>query len=233
MVNYNDKIEELKNRGIFTQAQAEKLSSSFERSSEQKVKIEKKRYFEIVGFGLFSFILFYIIIAVSRSSQSDTVQNVSSTLNQTQAVTTMPAVSSFIIMLFVLLSGLYIILYLLAHNRFNAYQKRVRDINVQKAALQHALVLEKELMPKLEAYLSQHLNYKKEMKQKSLNQVISLAIGDADDESLWLMNSYKELQLTLKAEREALAFLEEECQRSRQTFLDNLAKLIRKLPICK
>jgi len=232
-VNYNDKIEELKNRGIFSQEQAEKLSSSFERSSEQEVKTEKKRYLEIVGLGLFGFILLYIIIAVSRSSQSDIVQDVSSTLNQTQAVATMPAVSSFIIILFVLLSGLYIVLYLLAHNRFNAYQKRVRDINVQKASLRHALLMEKELIPKLEAYLSQRMDYKKEIKEKSLNQVISLAIGDADDESQWLMHSYKELQLALKEERKTLAFLEEECQRSRQTFPDNLAKLIGKLPACK
>jgi len=134
-VNYNDKIEEFKNRGIFSQAQAEKLSSSFKRVSKEEVKIEKKRYLEIVGLGLFGLILFYIIVAVSRSSQSDIVQDVSKTLNQTQAVAAMPAVSSFIIILFVLLSGLYIVLYLLAHNRFNAYHKRVRDINVKKASI--------------------------------------------------------------------------------------------------
>lgn len=233
MVNYNDKIEELKNRGIFSQAQAQKLSSSFEKSSKQEVKIEKKRYFEIVGLGLFGFILLYIIIAVSRSSQSNIVQDVSNTLNQTQAVATMPAASEFILIVFVLLSGLYIVLYLLAHNHFNAYYKNVRDINVKKASLRHALQLEKELVPKLEAYLSQHMNYNKEINKKRLNQIVSLDRDDADDASQWLMRSYKELQLTLKEEREILAFLEEECQRSRQTFPGNLAKLIGKLPACK
>lgn len=232
-MNYNDKIEELKSRGIFSQEQAQTLSDSFKKFSKQEVKIEKKRYFDMVGLGLFTFILFYIIIAVTRSSQSDIVQDVSSTLNQTQAVATMPAVSSFMIMLFILLGGLYIVLYLLAHNRFNACQKRVRDINVQKDSIRHALLMEKELVPKLEAYLSQHMNYKKEIKEKSLNQVISLVIGDADDTSQWLMHSYKELQLALKEEREILAFLEEECQRSKQTFPDNLANLIGKLPTCK
>jgi len=192
-----------------------------------------KRYLDIAGLGLFGFILLYIIIAVSHSSQNDIIQDVSTTLNQTQAVATMPAVSSFMIMLFVLLGGLYIVLYLWAHNRFNACQKRVRDINVKKASMRHALLMKKELVPKLEAYLSQHMGYKKEIKEKSLNQVISLAIGEADDASQWLMHTYKEVQLTLKEERDTLAFLEEECQHSRQTFPDNLAKLIGKLPPCK
>jgi len=233
MVNYNDKIEELKNRGIFSQEQAKKLSDSFENPSKQEVNIEKKRYLDMVGLGLFLFILFYIIIAVSRSSQSNVVQDVSTTLNQTQAVATMPSVSSFVIILFVLLSGLYIFLYLLAHNRFNDFQKRVRDINVQKSSIHNALLMEKELVPKLEAYLSQHLNYKKDLKEKSLDQFISLSIDDADAESLWLMNRYQELQRTLKDDRDTLAFLEEECQGIRQTFPNNLAKLIGKLPVCK
>ncbi len=233
MVNYNNKIEELKNRGIFSQEQAKKLSDSFKSSSKQEITIERKRYLDMVGLGLFGFILFYIIIAVSRSSQSNVVQDVSTTLNQTQAVATMPSVSSFMIILFVLLSGLYIVLYVLAHNRFNAFQKMDRDIHVQKASIQHALLMEKELVPKLEAYLSQHMDYKKELKEKSLDQFISVSIDDADTESQWLMNSYRELQCRLKEERDTLAFLEEECQSSRQIFPDNLAKLVGKLPICK
>jgi len=233
MVNYNDKIEEFKNRGIFSKEQAKKLSDSFEKSSKEEVKIEKKRYLDMVGLGLFGFILFYIIIAVSRSAQNNVVQDVSSTLNQTQAVSTMPSVSSFMIILFVLLSGLYIVLYALAHNRFNAVQKRVRDIHVQKASIQHALLMEKEFVPKLEAYLLQYMNYKKELKEKSLDQFISVSIDDADTESQWLMNSYQALQRTLKKERDNLAFLEEECQASKQTFPDNLAKLVGKLPTCK
>jgi len=170
---------------------------------------------------------------VSRSSQTSLVQDVSTTLNQTQAVATMPAVSSFMIIILVLLSGLYILLYVLAQYRFNDFQKRVRDIYVQKASIQHALLMEKELVPKLETYLLRHMDYKKDLKEKSLDQFISLSIDSGNAESLWLMNSYKELQHTLKSDRDTLAFLEEECQRLSQTFSSNLAKLIGKLPTCK
>lgn len=232
-MNYKDKIEELKNRGIFSQEQAKKLSDSFEKSLRQEVSIEKKRYLDMVGLGLFIFILLYIIIAVIRSSQSNVVQDVSSTLNQTQAVATMHSVSSFTIIIFFLVSGLYLLLYFLAHNHFNDFQKRYRDINVLKASIDHALLMEKELVPKLEAYLSQHMHYKKEFKENSLNQFIALSIGDADIESEWLMNSYKELQMTLKEDRDTLAFLEEEYRGKKQTFPGNLAKLIGKLPVCK
>jgi len=233
MVNYNDKIETLKAKGIFSEEQATRLLNSFEKDTAVDVPIKKKRYLDFIGLGLLASILFYIIMAVSVSTINTTVQNVADTLNETEAVATLQSGSSFLMIMLFLMGGLYLVLYIFAHNRFNDLQKVYQEIKVLNASIHNTLLMEKELIPKLETYLAEHMQYKKESKANHLNDFISLHMNDTQSESLWLMEEFTALQMAVKNKRNRLAYLEEACKGKSQVFPGNLAKLVADLPKCQ
>lgn len=225
-MNYKDKIEELKAKGIFSQEQASRLSGSFSEISENIVPMTRKYSLEMIGIVLVCIVALYMVVVVGISTQNNIIEDVTESLN-TPLSSGIGFGSSFVLICLLCIVGLYLVLYFLAQNAVNRFQNKYSKITALKRSVSHTVLMEKELSMKLEGYWNDVKKHKKENIEPSMLQI---KINATDEE--YVMHSYKEVQMSLKVEKDTLAYLEEECQSMQDTFPSNLAKLIRSLPSC-
>jgi hypothetical protein len=218
-VNYKTQIEALKEKGIFSQEQAQRLSDSFEKKAETK-QLQMKRYYtlEIVGAGLIGFVLLYIFMTISSTTHTNIVEDIAISLNAPVA-SGISTQNSFILLVILLLVIAYGVLYFYAHNRFRMFWHTVEEIAVTKAHIHHIEVMKKELNEELEKLLSQE----KEPKYALLSSTIRNDVA----------KTYKEIEILLLGEKEQLQVLQEKCLKRQKYFPNSLAKLVGKLPTCQ
>jgi hypothetical protein len=149
-VNYDQRIEILLQKGIFSEEQAQKLSATLNPQGDKSALNEEKRWsLDFIGFILFVSILLYIFFSFVASPASQHVEDISKSFNNTSvsgigADSTLLFISLFIIVL------LYTFLYFLAHQRYNKVLKLLKQKNLLQQKLHYKEVIKKELNEKLE-----------------------------------------------------------------------------------
>ena len=221
-MNYKDKIEALKAKGIFTKEQASKLEKSFAKTTNDTV-ITRKYSLEMIGIALVVLGALYMFFVLGLSVQDSAMEDVSKSLNVPLS-SGIGFGSSFFLICLSCIVGLYLLLYFLAQNAVNRFQNKYVKMQTLKHSIRHTTLMEKALSARLE-------NSMKEASKKELT--LHVNINSKNEKTEYAMHIYKELQERLKEETDALALLEEACQAMQDTFPNNLAKLIRSLPSCK
>lgn len=224
MVNYNDKIEELKLKGIFSQEQVTRLSGSFSKTSEDTVQMARKYSLEMIGIALMLIVTLYMFLVVGVSTHNNAIEDVAQNLNAPLS-SGIGFGSSFFLVYVLCVVVLYLILYFLAQNAVNRFQNRYAKMEALKHSIKHTTLMEQELSVKLKNSVYEEKGEK--------DFTIRVDINNKNENREYAMRIYKELQERLKEEKDALALLEEKCQAMQDTFPSNLAKLIRSLPSCK
>lgn len=222
-MNYKDKIEALKEKGIFSQEQAYKLEKSFAKTTNNTV-ITRKYSLEMIGVTLVVLISLYMFFVVGLLVQDSAIEDVSKSLN-TPLSSGISSGSSFFLIYVLCIIGLYLFLYFLAHNAVNRFKSRYAKMEALKHSIKHTTLMEQELSVKLKNSVYEEKGEK--------DFTIRVDINNKNENREYAMRIYKELQERLKEEKDALAILEEKCQAMQDTFPSNLAKLIRSLPSCK
>lgn len=222
-MNYKDKIEALKEKGIFSQEQAYKLEKSFAKTTNNTV-ITRKYSLEMIGVALVVLISLYMFFVVGLLVQDSAIEDVSKSLN-TPLSSGISSGSSFFLIYVLCIIGLYLFLYFLAHNAVNRFESRYAKMEALKRSIKHTTLMEQELSVKLKNSVYEEKGGK--------DFTIRVDINNKNENREYAMRIYKELQERLKEEKDALALLEEKCQAMQDTFPSNLAKLIRSLPSCK
>lgn len=222
-MNYKDKIEALKEKGIFSQEQAYKLEKSFAKTTNNTV-ITRKYSLEMIGVALVVLISLYMFFVVGLLVQDSAIEDVSKSLN-TPLSSGISSGSSFLLIYVLCIIGLYLFLYFLAHNAVNRFKSRYAKMEALKHSIKHTTLMEQELSVKLKNSVYEEKGEK--------DFTIRVDINNKNENREYAMRIYKELQERLKEEKDALALLEEKCQAMQDTFPSNLAKLIRSLPSCK
>lgn len=222
-MNYKDKIEALKEKGIFSQEQAYKLEKSFAKTTNNTV-ITRKYSLEMIGVTLVVLISLYMFFVVGLLVQDSAIEDVSKSLN-TPLSSGISFGSSFLLIYVLCIIGLYLFLYFLAHNAVNRFESRYAKMEALKHSIKHTTLMEQELSVKLKNSVYEEKGEK--------DFTIRVDINNKNENREYAMRIYKELQERLKEEKDALAILEEKCQAMQDTFPSNLAKLIRSLPSCK
>lgn len=226
MVNYKDKIQELKQKGIFSEKQAEKLSNSFEVSKSDEIVTQKKYTLEMLGVILLSFAGLYITFFVGSVDNTQIVENTASTLNA-PITSGLSSGNSFIIIV-ILLSVLgYLLLYFLAHNRYNALYSINEKIRDSQQIIHNTNVMKTELGTKIEALLKEQEAHEKESKPD-----MQINITTQSSSRKYVMQIYTSLEEDILSFKNQLALLETKCSHMQNRFPNNLAKLVGKLPQC-
>lgn len=222
-MNYKNKIEALKAKGIFSEEQASRLENSFAKTTNDTV-IARKYSLEMVGIAMAMLVALYMFFVLGLSVQESAIEDVSKSLN-TPLSSGIGFGSSFFLIYVLCIMGLYLFLYVLAHNAVNRFENRYAKMEALKHSIRHTTLMEKELSVKFKD------NVYEEKGKKDIT--VHVNINSKNKEKEYAMCIYKELQESLKEEKDALALLEEKCQAMQDTFPSNLAKLIRSLPSCK
>ncbi len=225
MVNYKNKIEELKQKGIFTKEQAEKLTNSFQKSDSDKIVLKRKFTLETIGVALLLFFLGYIVFAIWGADHAPIVENTANTLN---APIDVGSGSSFIMIVIFLVLVAYLSLYFLAHNRYNAFYRIVERMQVLQESTHNANIMKLELGAKLEALAKEQDNYEKDRKLG-----IEIKIGGQDSPREYVMRFYGVLEEEIRLCKDQLVLLEAKCAYWKNRFPNTLAQLVGKLPQCK
>jgi len=218
-VNYEKQIEALKEKGIFSQEQAQRLSDSFEKKAETKQLHSERRYIlETVGAGLIGLALLYIFIAVGSSDHAADVEDVAHSLNA-PVTSGLSVQSSFVLLMVLLLVVMYGVLYFYAHNRLGMFGHIAEEMAVTQAHIGHIEVMKKELTETLQRLLEEE----KEPEHVLLSGTIRGEVAEM----------IKEMEMLLLSKKEVLKRLQEKCRRRQDRFPDNLAKLAGRLPTCQ
>ena len=144
-MNYKERIEALQRKGIFSEAQVEKLSASFEpQREEQTVKRSRSWTLNLTGLILFNIIILYAVIGYFTNSTSQVVEDVSANLNQVSG-SGIGSGNTFILVLLFIAVLLYVILYLLAQKKYNDAWRLLQRKEVLMQTLHHREVMKKEL----------------------------------------------------------------------------------------
>jgi len=147
-VNYKERIEALQRKGIFSEAQVEKLSESFEpQREEQTLKRSRSWTLNLAGLILFNIIILYAVIGYFTASISPVVEDVSANLNQV-STSGIGSGNTFILVLLFVAVLLYVILYLLAQKKYNDAWALLQKKEILIQTLHHREVMKKELAGK-------------------------------------------------------------------------------------
>jgi predicted Zn-ribbon and HTH transcriptional regulator len=219
MVNYEAKIAALKEKGLFTGEQAERLLSSFGKQAETAPASEKRHdWLGVFGIVLLAGVMLYLFIAVGGSEPAKGIEDISRSLNAPVDSGIGAGQSMGVIVLF-LVVVLYGMLYLYAQNRYRSMWRMAEEISVLEETIHHAEVMKRELGERLEALLASE----KEPEGVVLSQ----------STRGYVMETLTEIESTLLRTKERLALLEARCRKGWDIFPANLAKLIGELPSCQ
>ncbi len=227
MVNYKNKIEELKQKGIFTQEQAEKLTGSFEKSDSNTIVLKRKFTLEMIGVALLLFFGGYIVFAVWGADYTQIVENTANTLN-TPIDAGVNSSSSFIMIVIFLVLVAYLSLYFLVHNRYNALHRIIERIQVLQESIHNANIMKVELGAKLETLAKEQDNHEKDHKPD-----MEIKIDGQGSTREYVMRFYGMLEEEIRLDKDQLALLEAKCANWKNRFPNTLAQLVGKLPQCK
>ncbi len=218
-MNYEARIEAMKEKGIFSEEQAQRLAASFEKREENHTtQTERKYMLEIIGMGVIGLAMLYIFISVGSTGGTDGVEDVSRSLN-VPLHSGMSGQSSFVLVLVLLVVLVYGMLYLYAHNRFNMFRKTAEEMVVLEESIHQTEVMKKELSQTLERLLREE--------KEPEGVLVSTSIRGE------VMETFKEMEAHVLVQKEKLEQLRQKCRHRQQVFPDSLAKLVGKLPLCK
>ncbi len=218
-MNYEEKIAALKEKGIFSEEQAQRVANSFEKKEAGSLPHTKRTYtLEMVGALLLGSALLYIFIAVGSTGGAGGVEDISHSLNA-PIDSGMSGQGSFVLLIVLVTIALYGVLYLYAHKRFRMFWRLAEKMAVLQENIHHTEVMKKELSQTLERLLQE---------EKEPESVVVSSSIRSD-----VMETIKETEAFLLAQKEQLTALEKKCLRRQQLFPDSLAKLAGKLPSCE
>ncbi len=218
-VNYEAKIKALKEKGIFSDEQASRLSASFEKKGVKDISRLERTYLpEIIGVVLLVGVLLYIFIAVGSADTANGIEDVAHSLNGPVS-SGIAAQHSFFLLLVLLVVLVYVMLYLYARNRFRMFWRSAEEMRVMKDSLHHTEVMKKELTQKLERLLKEEDQSEITLVTKSTRK--------------YVMETLTELEAVLYSQKEQLNALKAKCRERQHVFPDNLAKLVGRLPSCQ
>ena len=221
-MNYKEKIAELQTKGIFTEAQAERVAASFERPVESEQVQEKKRWtLELVGVVLLVVVLVYIVEMLLTKAPSTAVENVADTLNSVSS-SGIGSGSTFLLIALFIGSALYLSLYLLAHQRYHKAIKMIEEKKVLLETLHHSEVMKKELDEKVQMLLQQE--------ERSAD--IKVVSGEMQRDKAFVISLYREIEAEIRSLKTFLSMLDAHCHVYLKTFPNSLALLVSRLPEC-
>ena len=217
-MNYKQKIEELTQKGIFTEEQAEKLKGSS--SKEKETESKSTRYFtlELLGIVLLFLSAVYIFISVGSAENMNTVEDVAHSLN-VPVQSGLTVQNSFLLVFLLLVAVLYLFLYLYAQNRYKNFWHMTGEIRQVESDIHERIVIEKELTKTLKNFLE----------DEKKNDVF---VDTEENSTVHVMKIIEEMKKAIRSQKEKMKALQEECKRKEKLFPDTLAKLIGKLPYC-
>jgi len=209
----------MKEKGIFSEEQAQRLAGSFEKREENHItQTERKYTLEVIGMGVIGLAMLYIFISVGSTGSTDGVEDVSRSLNA-PLHSGMSGQSSFVLVLVLLAVLVYGVLYLYARNRFNIFRKTAEEMVVLEESIHQTEVMKKELSHTLERLLREE--------KEPEGVLVSTSIRGE------VMETFKEIEAHLLAQKEKLEQLRQKCRHRQQVFPGSLAKLVGKLPLCQ
>jgi len=211
-MNYNERLLQLRKKGILSDDQAERLSDSLEVSLTQSTPLVKKNYMlESIGIVLLAAVTLYLFIVIGTTDQITEVEDVAVTLNSATNAS-IGVVNSFILILILACIVMYGGLYLYAYNRFKAFVHDAEEVVALKEHLYQLDVMIDAVKPRLEKLLD------------------AQGFDMSDTMKVYVMETLKELEERRYKKQEELIFLEAEQRQKKEQFPDSLAGLIGKLP---
>lgn len=219
-MNYREKIEGLKQKGIFTEEQAARLTASSRIEEQVSAEHERKFTLEAVGVLLMLGAAVYIFGLAGSTERTNTVEDVSQMLNAPVS-SGISSQSSFVLIFLLIAIMLYVTLYLYAHNRFRNFWRMAGEIVQLEESMHHTGVMKKELTEKLEILLKD---------EKQPEAVLNMQADQ--NTTVHVMKVLAEMEKDLRSQKKRTDFLRIECKQRQTLFPDNLAKLVGKLPTC-
>ena len=211
-MNYNERLLQLRKKGVLSDDQAERLSDSLEVSLTQSTPLVKKNYIlESIGIVLLAAVTLYLFIVIGTTDQITEVEDVAVTLNSATNAS-IGVVNSFILILILACIVMYGGLYLYAYNRFKAFVHDAEEVVALKEHLYQLDVMIDAVKPRLEKLLD------------------AQGFDMSDTMKVYAMETLKELEERRYKKQEELIFLEAEQRQKKEQFPDSLAGLIGKLP---
>lgn len=218
-MNYEARIEALKEKGIFSKEQAQRLGNSFQKREENHTPQRERKYLlEVIGAIVLGVALLYIFISVGSADATSGVEDVSRSLNA-PVHSGMSGKSSFVLVLVLLVVSVYGVLYLYAHKRFRMFWHTAEEMAVLEEGIHRAEVMKKELSQTLERLLTEEREPEGVVDSTSIREEV--------------METFKEMEAHLLSQKEKLERLKQKCRHRQQVFPDTLAKLVGKLPLCQ
>ena len=219
-MNYKQKIEELTQKGIFTQEQADKLGVSSPEEKEMVAEVTTGRRFtlEIVGAALVGISLFFISISSTETKSIKTIEDVSHSLNSpiSSGIT---AQNSFLLIFMFIAVALFLFLYLYSQNRYKNFWRMSGEIKQIQSDIHERIIINRELDQTLKSLL------KEEKVQNTL-------VDTRESSTIHVMNIIEEKKESLRFQKEKLNLVQEKCNRDKKILPGMLAKLVGKLPLC-
>ena len=218
MVNYEEKIKALKEKGIFSQEQVQRVMSSFDKQ-ESKKELDKKRTYilEIVGAIIFGAVLFYMIVMVGSSNDTNSIEDISHTLNAPISASA-SIQGSFGLIWILVLVVLYVVLYVFSHYFFGKFWHMAREYRVLQDTIYTMQVMKKELLQ-----TAQNL-----IKDEKEPQGVLISSSIRAD----VLELIKQIEFDINQKEERLKDIEHRCKIKQHIFPNNLSKLVGKLPLC-
>jgi ABC-type multidrug transport system fused ATPase/permease subunit len=217
-VNYEAKIAALKEKGLFSKEQAERLSKSLGTSAEITPVSGKRHYWtELFGAVLLVGVLLYLFVAVGSSESLKGVEDISRSLNAPVDSGISAGQSMGVVVLLVAVV-LYALFYLYVQSRYRSFWRMAEEIAVLQERIHHTEVMKRELGEKLEGLLA---------KEREPDGVLL-----SQSTRGYVMETLTEIDTTLLQLKGRLSQLETRCQKERDLFPANLAKLAGALPTC-
>lgn len=222
-MNYKERIEALIDKGIMTEEQATRLNHSI---SIPQIETTQKRSYTMQWIGALLALLIGIYWVTTNTQTQPRVENVSEILNTPASAGIQTGSQMMMIVLLGLVVG-YLILYVIAFRRHGYLLNLHRDISFFRKAIHVGELFKKELSQKLETLLGNAYTHKESLESQAMIQL------ESDDQTTQLViQTYKEVEYDLKAQKEQLLWLEAECSKRTQHFPDTLALLVGKFPPC-
>jgi len=215
-VEYRKKIEELKQKGIFTESQAKKLNSLSKNSEEREKNEDFRMPLGYIGAGLIAVIAGYTLVSMGGEHILAPVEDVGASLNA--PISSGISVGNTIVILgLLLITMFYFFLQIYAQAKYTMFWEMSGKIQNLEAENHTQMVMEKELSERLMQLLEEE-------------EVPSVSSVQREDPIIFAMKTIKELKETTKNGKDRAQRMREEAQRSKKLFPNSLGKIIGKLP---
>ena len=210
-MNYEARIAALRAKGILDEEDATALQSTLHK---KLTALPKKRSYtlEMIGIVLLGAIVSYLVLHIGMVESSESVENVSKTLNASRAGVS--ASHSFLLLLAGFLAVVLLGLYGLVHHYYNLLWRIEEEMIATGALITDLEVRQSDMDKKLQNLASQQED------RKGKTTKTAMEITKILDSELGEMQRY-------------YAALQAECRQKRRAFPYTLAAMAGKLPECQ